>query len=152
MNEETIRQIVRDEMRKNYMSGSPNVPPHSHNGTDGLNISPANIEGFTPLPTTGTYLNNLTGLYENGFASSKYVTASGLVGGDNTHESQYILDNSVYQYPIPVVVGNGVGNQGAFNGGYAPEGTLVLFAGIANPQLYIRWDGEWRGVELTLTA
>jgi hypothetical protein len=38
LNETQIRSIVQDEMTKNYRSGTPNVPPHYHNGNDGLQI------------------------------------------------------------------------------------------------------------------
>jgi len=148
LTEQQIRDIVNEEVRKNYYAGSPAIPPHSHNGTDNLNIDPHDLVGFTNIPTsTQKYLNNLTGQMEYGFGSPQQ-----LVGGDSTHMSQYLNNVTTAQYPIPIVVGNGAGPQGSFEGGYAPEGTLVLFAGITNPILYIRWDGQWRGVALTLTA
>lgn len=156
LNEQQIRAIVKDEMRKNYMSGSPDVPPHTHNGTDNLNIDPSVITGFTPLPVKGQFFNTVTKVYELGFASETYTGVgagkTGLVGGNGTHASQYVANSGVYQYPIPIVVGNGVGNQGAFNAGYAPEGTLVYFAGSPQKGLYIRFDGHWEGVGFPLTA
>ena len=153
LTEQKVREIVQDEMRRNYMSGSPDVPPHSHNGTDNLNISTSDIEGFTPVPTTGRYLNRVTGINENGVGVLGNSTLNGLVGGDNTHISQYLLDARVMQYPVPVIVGNGVGTQGSFNGGYAPEGTLVFFAnGSTLSGLYIRFDGEWKGVNFNLVV
>lgn len=154
LTENEVREIVREEMTRNYMSGSPDVPPHSHNGTDALNVSPVDLEGFTPMPTSRqTYLNPVTGLYEYGFASTAYETTSGLVGGtDAANVSQYVANASVAQYPIPIVVGNGVGAQSAFNGGYAPEGTLVFFANGTASVLYIRFDGGWLGANFNLTA
>ena len=38
MNEQEVRKIVQDEMMKNYFSGSPVVPPHTHNGINNLQI------------------------------------------------------------------------------------------------------------------
>jgi hypothetical protein len=43
MNEEQIRQIVREEMVRNYRSGAPLIPPHTHNGNDNLRIPQSNI-------------------------------------------------------------------------------------------------------------
>lgn len=147
LTEQEVRDIVRDEMQKNYMSGSPNIPPHSHNGTDGLNIAPVDLIGFSPIPSSFQKFQNPDGSSEYGYGSP-----AKLVSGDGTHFAQYINDQNTAVYPIPIVVGNGVGVQGAFEGGYAPEGTMVLFAGIAQPILYIRFDGGWYGVVLTLTA
>lgn len=35
--------IVRDELMKNYKSGTPIIPPHKHNGTDNLRINGRDI-------------------------------------------------------------------------------------------------------------
>src|SRR6185312_8706369 len=43
MDEQKVRKIVKDEMEKNYRSGTPKVPPHRHNGVDNLKISNTNI-------------------------------------------------------------------------------------------------------------
>lgn len=157
MNEEQIRKIVRDEMEKNYRAGSPIVAPHSHNGTDNLNVDPINLIGFNPLPTgTAKYLNP-DGTYTYGFASTQQLEPA-----DSSHAEQYIGNvigtngnqtGTIASYPIPLVIGNGVGNQGSFNGGYAPDGTMVAFitGSTTTSFLYIRWDGQWFGVQLSAT-
>lgn len=153
LTEQDVIDIVQREMQKNYMSGSPDIAPHSHNGSDGLNINPVDLVGWTPIPTTNQrYLNSVTGVYEYGFGSTAYQTGNGLVGGDSTHLSQYVANSSISQYPIPIVVGSGVGVTGAFNAGYAPEGTLVFFANGGSSVLYIRFDGGWRGASFNLSA
>ncbi len=151
LTEQEIRAIVQDEMRKNYNSGNPQTPPHNHDGTDGFFINPIDLIGWTPMPVSPTkYLNQSTGLNEYGFASPQQMA-----GGDSSgagHPSQYALRTDIGQYPIPIIVGNGAGVQSAFEGGYAPEGTLVYFAGTAQNGLYIRFDGRWEGVGFPLTA
>jgi len=152
-----INELIDSKMQKNYFAGSPDTAPHEHNGTDNLNINPVNLVGFTPLPTSDLlYLNQVQnedgtitnpGVQEYGFASK--IT---LQGGDSSTPSQFLTDTTISQYPIPIVNGFGVGVQGAFNGGYAPEGTLVYFNNATLGGLYIRVDGAWRGVNFNLTA
>lgn len=45
--EEQIRQIVREEIQRNYSSGSPKVAPHKHNNVDNLQIRQSDV-----LPST----------------------------------------------------------------------------------------------------
>jgi len=151
LTEKQIRDIVKDEMNKNYSSGNPNIPPHAHNGTDNLNINPVNLIGWTPIPTTPqTYTNEFTGLQEFGFGSPQQ-----LVGGSSTNASQILWNATIAQYPVPIVSGNGRISgqpQGDFNGGYAPDGTIVLFDNGVRLELHARWAGQWRGVELTIVT
>lgn len=149
LTEQQIREIVRDEMTKNYMSGNPDIPPHAHNGTDNLNINPVDLMGFTAIPTnTQTYTNDFTGLQEYGFGSSQQ-----LVGGSSTNASQILWNATIAQYPLPIVSGNGRVSgkpQGDFNGGYSPDGTIILFDNGVNLELHARWGGQWHGTELTI--
>lgn len=145
MNEKQVRQIVLDELQKNYMSGSPDVPPHSHNGNDGLNVNPVDLVGWSAIPASNkTYTNPSTGLVEYGFGSIQ-----SLIGASTTHAGQLILDPSVSQYPIPLIIGNGRATgepQGDFNGGFAPDGTQVAFWNGLAMELWIRFDGAWYDV------
>lgn len=153
MTPDQVRQIVKDEINKNYNSGDPSVPAHEHNGNDALTLNPiTSVQGFTPIPVSNTkYLNTVDGTYEYGFASPLELSV-----GNSSHASQSLLNSNIAQYPIPVIYGNGAGIQGSFNGGYAPDGTLVFFYNISAPTtqsgLYIRVDGAWLGVGFNLTA
>lgn len=147
LNEELIRSIVRDEMQKNYMSGSPDVPPHSHNDTDGFKINPMDLIGFNAVITTNN--KNLvpeTGKYEYGYASPLNIGSTGQL-------TQSIVNVNNATYPIPYVLGFGVGVFSAFNGGFAENGTLIAFSNAGTTgQLWIRIEGKWKGVALPLTA
>lgn len=153
-----IREIVQDEIKKNYLSGAPRIDPHDHNGDNSRAINPANLIGWSVIPVSPSqvYLNPIQnaggtitgpGIQEYGFASPQQ-----LEGGSSFGFNQFINDTTIAQYPIPIVTGFGVGATGAFNGGYAPEGTLVFFNNSSLSCLYIRVDGAWRGVSFNLTA
>ena len=155
LTEKEIREIVQDELKKNVNAGSPIVPPHDHDGTDSFPINPINLVGFTSLPSsTKKYLVTTydpstakEGDQEYGFASPQQ-----LLGGDPSSPSQFLSNANIAQYPIPIVFGFGVGTSSNFNGGYAPEGTLVYFSNATVNGLYIRVEGGWRGVNFNLTA
>ena len=152
-----IQEIVKNFTRDNYLSGNPTIDPHTHNGTDNLQINPVDLIGWTPLPMSSEkYLNPAQneylnvgnpGKYEYGFASNEQLKS------DSSGLPQYLSNATLAIYPIPIVNGYGVGNAGAFNGGYAPEGALVFFEnGNTLSNLYIRINGKWRGVNFNLTA
>lgn len=146
LTEQQVREIVQDEMNRNYRSGSTQIPPHIHDGSNSPVINLLNLTGFSAIPTTAKkYLNPNNGLSEYGYG---YVGQ--LEPGSATHTPQYLANPAVVQIPIPVVVGNGVGTQGAFNGGYAPDGTMVLFTTGAPTLslLYIRFNGQWYGISV----
>jgi hypothetical protein len=157
MNEQQIRDIVQNELQKNYYSGSPNVPPHSHNGTDGLNVDPVDLIGWTALPTTQqvyikSFQNAQGTIFQPGVGEYGFASATQLLTGVPSYPNQFLTDSTIRQYPIPIVNGYGVGANSGFNGGYAPDGTLVYFNNASAGGLYIRIDGFWRGVNFNLTA
>lgn len=43
LSEQDIRRIVQEQTIKNYRSGSPSIPPHTHNGNDNLRINQQDI-------------------------------------------------------------------------------------------------------------
>lgn len=146
---EEINQMIDKAIDKNSDSGSPFVAPHEHNGNDGFNINPLNLIGFTPIPISRQqYTDDGGATYSLGYGAN-------LEGGDSAaggHPSQYITNPSIATFPIPVIQGNGVGVQSAFNGGWAPEGSMILFAnGSLLSFLYIRSGGTWYGINLTAT-
>lgn len=160
MNEEQVRSIVQDEINKNqnqnYNSGSPSIPPHVHDGNDNLNINPLDLIGWDSIPSTNRKYLTPSGTYIYGFASPNQLTQG--ISGTNQYIGNFVNDagltnGTLATYPIPLVIGNGVGNAGSFNGGYAPDGTLIAFI-TGDPTtsfLYLRWDGQWFGVQLSAT-
>jgi len=76
-----IVALIKSESLKNYLSGAPKVPPHTHNKIDNLPINATNIVGLPTAPVTkiiaGTNvtLSPATGLGE------VTVSASGGGGG-----------------------------------------------------------------------
>lgn len=158
MDENKIRQIVRDEINKSQ-SGLPYVPPHLHDGSSNLLINQQTL-GFIPVPqhlnkTTFNYTAESNGVRINNLEDPVYGFGSPniLEPADATHVAQYVTNPFVFINPIPVVVGNGVGNQSAFNGGSAPDGTIVAFltGSTTTSFLYVRFSGSWYGVNLAAT-
>jgi len=49
MNEDQVRKIVDDELKKNYFYGSPKVPPHTHDGVDSSQINQRSLLSGIPL-------------------------------------------------------------------------------------------------------
>ena len=39
MTEEQVRKIIRDEFQRNWLSGTPKIPPHTHNSVDNLPVN-----------------------------------------------------------------------------------------------------------------
>lgn len=121
---EEIQQLYtqlsnRDQFR---VSSSPN---HTHNGTDSPILDPRYIQNFVTLGSgPGDVIS------ENTIVAPTFSTS---FSGPTTI------------YPIPIV-NSGVG--GGFNGGNAPEGTMIADGGAAN-NLNIMIDGTWRSVALS---
>lgn len=131
MNEEQVRNIVREEIQKNYRDGSPSIPPHSHNGVDNLKIQIPDLDGANLFAKTGA------GMYAN------------------LHQNIYGESATI---PLPIIAGRGVGADGSFNGGNAPDGTIFFFIGAGGKQLWVAFNSDptqvttWYGVNLPLTA
>lgn len=114
LTEKEIREIIKDEMQKNYMSGSPDIPPHSHNGTDGLNVSPIDLVGFSAIPSSTQKFQNPLG---KGMVTSVSISSagSGYVVGDIVAIGGSIFNATAVVSSIGgggVVTGVGVGRGG----------------------------------------
>lgn len=122
---------------------------HYHTGKDSKQISSSNIVGFQSLPTSyQQYLNPSTGLLEYGFLAPQNLGIS-----SPNALSQSMSNNPLALYPIVCINGFGVGIYSAFNGGAAPDGTIIGFSNAGTTgQLWLRIEGVWRGVALPLTA
>src|SRR6267142_1620115 len=139
VDEQRIREIIKEEQQKNAQSGSPIIPYHNQDGVNSPKINSSNVIGFTPIPSSNQkFFNTFLSQYEFGFGKQLVPASSG-------HAAQFIDNPETNIYPIPVVVGNGVGVQSEFNGGYAPDGTVALFttSDVSNTFLQVRYDGFW---------
>ncbi len=133
-----IATSVYKELGSQY--GVPSVPVHDHDGVDSLQIPTENIPAFLPLPST-------TG----GVISSAMLNTQTL---NNAVTSGQNNPANAFTFPLNIIYGYGVGVFSAFNGGDAPEGSVILFAnGTTNgAQIFVRIQGGWRGVDLPLMA
>lgn len=121
MNEQQIRAIVRDEMSKNYDSGSPKVPRHTHDGVSNTQLSQTKLKEFISFPSV------VGGVLTNSIAQ-----------GITTFQGSGSL-------PIPIVFGSGIKG---FPGFTSTQGMILAFwAGSATGSyLYVYIDNDWHGI------
>lgn len=62
--EKKIRKIVKEEMMKNYKSGTPFIPPHKHNGNDNLRIRQVDLITNTKFTSEQIYSSNETNVFK----------------------------------------------------------------------------------------
>lgn len=119
--------------------GVGNIPIHIHNNIDAPNIPPISVTGFLNLPAT------YGGVVAPTTLGNQIVTQGSSSRGFGRFQS---VGNATFPiYPIPIIYGNGGGVDSEFNGGQAPEGTVVFFNnGPASSGLYIRSGGSWFGI------
>lgn len=146
MDENKIRQIVKEEIKLAAQQAQytvTRVPVHSHNSIDSPTLNPTSVQGFTPLPSNET---------PTASAGVLGLLAGQTVGGPpNTNAS--FNPPSVVVYPIPIIYGYGVGVHSAFNGGEAPQGTVLFFDnnGVKSLSfLYIKTLNGW--AQITVNA
>jgi microcystin-dependent protein len=135
MDKNQIIQLIKEELSNNYNSGVPQIPPHTHNGIDNLQINAANIIG---LSSTGVPSGSMVAwssqtipsgwLLCNGDAVSRttYATLFGVTGttfGSGDGSTTFNLPNGTAN-----VLGgylSGDANFGIF-GGTVGEATHTL--------------------------
>lgn len=71
-----IVQIIQEQLRDNYISGNPKVPPHQHNGIDNLKIPSVSVAA----PDTSIQFNN-----------------AGILGGSSSFE---FIENNFGSGPV----------------------------------------------------
>lgn len=134
MNEQQIRQIVREELRKAQFNVS-SIPFHIHNGTDSNRIPLRSIVESAELSAV------------LGPSASESGVLNPINIGVSTPPNPTII-------PVPIIQGYGVGPFSTFNPGLAPIGSLVVFENNGtNVELLVYIDGGvggiWKGVTLT---
>ncbi len=80
MNEDQINNQINKVLNQNYTSGSPQIPPHTHNGIDSLQISAASLLGFPIMATAPTDqpANGTIRLYDVSGTRKLYAFISGV--------------------------------------------------------------------------
>ncbi len=96
---------------------------HTHNGSDTSKIKVADASDVNFIGNMGVATNAKDSIDVNG---------------------PQTFDGGTVSYPIPIIVGHGVGGAGAFAFGAAPNGTMLLFTnGATLSGLQIMFDGQW---------
>lgn len=139
--EDLVKQTLEKEFDKLYRKiatkyGVSDTPLHNHNGIDAPLIPNSSLSDFLTVPANG-----------NGVFSPNGI---GIPDGNN---GQSVNDNSIGIPPhifvpqTPIIYGHGVGAWSQFNGGDAPQGTMLFFDnGATISGLWIKTvDGTWRG-------
>lgn len=144
MNADEVRQIAQEVAEQVYQTygsrwGVNQTPAHYHTPADSNTIPPTSVDGFVPLPaSTGGVVNAST-------LGNQIVTQGNSTRGYGKFTT--VSQATFPVYPLVIVNGNGVGVDSEFNGGDAPEGTLVFFNnGTTISGLWVRSDGQWFGV------
>lgn len=137
MTEAEIRQIVQDEYQNlGSRFGVNQTPIHSHNNIDSPQLDPSSVKAFIALPATpSTSVIGQANLYAQPVGQAyPQLNAS---------------RSNVYSPSIPYITGYGVGDASAFNGGTAPDGSILLFSNGSNiSQIWWHVGGSWRGINV----
>lgn len=112
-----IQELVQNEARKiatevyntlGTQYGVAEVPTHTHNGVDSLQITPYAVTGFLPLPST-----------EDGVVSPAVLRANTVIQGNssNSYTNQTVSQSPTLPiYPIPIIYGGGGTESLTFTG------------------------------------
>ncbi len=119
------------------------VPTHTHNGVDSLNFPALNLSGFYALPST-----------PGGVVSPGLLGNQGVAQGSTNIGYGYQATGAQATFPVfpvPIIYGHGVGVDSQFNGGSAPEGSIVIFDNPGSVhQIWWRSGGDWWGADSTV--
>lgn len=130
-------QKIAEEVYRNNASqfGVANTSFHTHNNIDSSIIPQFQLVSngaagvLSPSNTVGQQVN---------------TNPATLVGKGNS---------AIYTVPLPIIYGHGSGSASAFNGGDAPDGTLLFFNnGATISGLWVRSAGNWFGIGQSTTG
>lgn len=142
MDEFKLQNLIRQEIEA-YMNNKQfnisKISNHEHNGVDSNPIPVYSIIESLALPGSKTpdvfsslNLNNQVVVQGN---STKSFGTQGTV-----------KQGKFFTLPIPVIYGNGVGVNSAFNGGDAPVGTILFFDnGLTLSGFWVKTISGWYG-------
>lgn len=142
-----VQKEIADMFEQQYKQyatkyGVASVPLHRHNGADAPTIGDESITNFGPLPSTEGGVANLLVLGGQLFNNEVDIATGRSLNGNGSPPKVFVMT-------VPVVYGYGVGSGSAFNGGDAPEGTVLLFSnGDGINQILWRAGTTWRGINV----
>lgn len=122
--------------------GVADTPDHHHNGVDSTQLTASSIAEFVPLDSTGLGTNSaISGVLAVAKAEGQSLDNSG---------GTFTPVTGNYVKPVPIIYGHGVGVGSQFDGGIAPNGTVLIFSNQAiAQQLWWRAEDQWWGVDVT---
>lgn len=138
MDENKVRELIRQEFDRNYYSGNPRIPPHTHNGVDNLPISSGGSFAVGGIYISITGNNPSTELGYGTWAA--FGTGQVLVGIDTTQtefntvlktggEKTHTLITSEIPSHSHVEITNGSNNSGSGPSGLG-QNTGPISSGI----------------------
>lgn len=140
MDRNEITQLIRSEIAKagvasRFQLSPVNTHTHTGRGSDAPNIPGTSVTAFQQIPTDGSSVLGPNSLNTQNFSYLGQLNST-----------------PVLTVPLVEISGFGVGVHSAFNGGTAPEGTMVLFTnGDSLSFLCIKSEQSstgWYGVNL----
>lgn len=112
LTEQGIRKIVRDEMDKNYNSGNPRIPPHTHDGNNALNVKEVDLIKNIKYTTEQRYTASITQFFSLvpnpssisffGYATDS-TTTSAIVNGRAEFGACYQADSDISSLIKPFI-------------------------------------------------
>lgn len=140
MDELEIRKIAEDvfkQMSQQSQYDVPDTPYHEHNATDASQLNSGNIKYFFPLNADA-----------GGILNPNVSTGRPLFFNQSPRDVSRKIA-SIPVYPLPVISGDLGSETLSFQGGKAPDGTLVLFLDVGGfLQLWASFNDVWYGVNM----
>ena len=133
MDQETLMKVI-ENLTKRVQALETNAVSelHTHNGVDSQRVRIAEAADVNIFGKMGVITE---------------ARDSVGVSGPQT------FDGGVVSYPIPIIVGYGVGGASAFAGGSAPNGTMIMFTnGPTLSGLQIMFDDQWYTINIDAIA
>ncbi len=140
MDENKIRQIVREELSRQDVSGRfkvQNIPYHTHDGVNSVILPPFSVKGINALSSN-----------EQGVMGKNFAIGNVLI-------NPILSNGAAYNLQTPTLSSEGLNG---FTGGTAPIGTTIYFQNptiVDGYWIFVNFSdaegGDWHGIQLTVT-
>lgn len=120
--------------------GVAQVPAHSHNGVDSVQIDPSGMTGFNFLSSQGNGVLSPTNIGDRIVFWNQAKIDSGGISSPLGYRSQFPT------FPLVIINGDLGEESLPFQGGEAPDGTLIAYKTGDQWQLWFRLWGTWHGI------